>query len=219
MWGSHNLVDHTIYDDKADDPNSPVAVAYNLLERAALVGGEKFAKQMLEKLEESSALETANRSQPAFIDVEGNVVVAPIAPALGPEHLAFTNSMNQFRLSDRKIEFLMDQAANELYYVVASAYDYPSFARKERKLLWRTRMTVNSSGVSQVQTLPTLVENAAPFFGKDMAEPEILFKRVREGQVTIGPLKVEEFPAAETRPGVGDNAAPKPDGVAGPKAP
>ena len=43
--------------------------------------------------------------------------------------------------------------------------------------LWRTRMTVAAQGVSQEQTLPTLIATAAPYFGKDMTEPETLSKR------------------------------------------
>jgi hypothetical protein len=82
---------------------------------------------------------------------------------------------------------LLEQTANDIYYVVASAYDYRSASTNKRVLLWRTRMTVAAEGVSQVQTLPALVLAASPYFGKDMAEPELLTKRpVPEGSVEIG---------------------------------
>jgi hypothetical protein len=61
-------------------------------------------------------------------------------------------------------------------------------------------MTVNSRGVSQIQSLPTLIASAAPYFGRDMAEPEILSRRANEGQITIGTPTVIEMPtAAPTR--------------------
>ena len=79
---------------------------------------------------------------------------------------------------------------------MASAYDYQSVTEKRRRLLWRTRMTVAAQGVSPEQSLPTLVLNAAPYFGKDMAESAILSKRsMREGTVEIGTPTVVE-PAA-----------------------
>jgi hypothetical protein len=98
-----------------------------------------------------------------------------------------------FKRSNPKNEFLVDQAASNVYYVVASAYDFKSVMAKQRLLLWRTRMTVAAAGVSQVQTLPTLVLSAAPFFGKEMSEPETMSKRaVREGTVEIGTPTVVE---------------------------
>jgi len=110
--------------------------------------------------------------------------------------IEFANPVSQFKRSDPKNEFHVDQAASNVYYVVASAYDYQSIAAKRRVLLWRTRMTVAADGVSQEQTLPTLVASAAPFFGRDMPEAEILSKRaLREGTVEVGTPTVVESPA------------------------
>jgi len=33
------------------------------------------------------------------------------------------------------------------FFVVASAYDYDALAKGQRRLLWRTKMTVNALGV------------------------------------------------------------------------
>jgi hypothetical protein len=114
-------------------------------------------------------------------------------PVITPELLEFTNPVNLFKRSDPKNEFLVDQAASNVYYVVASAYDYKAMLAKQRVLLWRTRMTVASAGISQDQGLPTLVLTAAPYFGKEMAEPEIINKRaVRDGSVEVGTPTVVE---------------------------
>jgi hypothetical protein len=92
----------------------------------------------------------------------------------------------------------LDQADEDLYFVIVLAYDYKSAVANEGKLLWRTQMTVSSRGVTKKQSLPTLIISAAPFFGKDMAGPEVLIKReIPEGKVKIGPSKVVEMPADE----------------------
>ena len=126
---------------------------------------------------------------------------------LGPDQMAFLNPINRYKQADPKNEFLFEQFTNDVYYVVASAYDYASIASKTKRLYWRTRMTVAAQGVSQDQTLPTLIASAAPFFGKEMTEPETLTKRaVPDGQVKIGEAVVVDAPS-------------KPRAAAPPKAP
>lgn len=189
VWGSHNLL---VEGDEENPVLSGNAVARNLLDRAALVGGEKFAKEMLELFKQADAMALAN--PPPRVDPSGSV--PGIEPILGAAQMEFMNPVHQFKLRSAKNEFLVDQAAEDVYYVVASAYDYASLAKNHRVLLWRTRMTVAAQGVSQEQTLPTLIASAAPFFGKEMVEPEILTRRpVRDGNVEVGVPTVVE-PAA-----------------------
>lgn len=116
--------------------------------------------------------------------------------------MAFANPVEQFKRRAPKNEMLVDQAASDVYYVVASAYDHRSISSTRKTLLWRTRMTVSSAGVSAAQSLPTLVLTAAPFFGKDMPEAEVLSKRsLREGTVEIGtPTVVEDKPSPSAPP-------------------
>ena len=45
-------------------------------------------------------------------------------------------------------EYLRDQAEDDLYFVAASAYDYAKLAQGEKKLVWRTTMTVTSAGLT-----------------------------------------------------------------------
>jgi hypothetical protein len=191
-WGSHNLL------LEADDENpslSPTQLAANILDRAALVGGQKFAAKLLDLFEQADAMSYASS---AHVPPGGQ-------PVITPEMQEFMNPVSMFKRADSKNEFLVDQAANDVYYVVASAYDYGSVTKHQRRLLWRTRMTVAAQGVSQEQSLPTLVLTAAPYFGKDMADPEILSRRtMREGTVEIGtPVVVESNVPAPTK------AAPK----------
>ena len=111
---------------------------------------------------------------------------------------AVMNPVHLFTQRSTKNQLLVDQASAGCYYVVASAYDFSSIATHVKQLLWRTRMTVNSVGVSQIQSLPTLIASAAPYFGRDMAESAILTKRaVRDGHVEIGTPTVVETPKSK----------------------
>ena len=143
-------------------------------------------------------------------DAMGDAASAHMPPGaqspITPEMMAFADPVHLFRMKNPKNDFLLDQSADDVYYVVASAYDYRALAQNQRHLLWRTRMTVASKGVSQIDTLPTLIASAAPYFGRDMAEAETLIKRtVRSGNVEIGtPVVVGAAPDAT------DPQVPKP---------
>jgi len=168
-WGSHNRERQT---------ESPTEIEGNLLDSAALVGGDSFAQKMQQMIQMTDEM------------------------AGPPDMVAFANPINLYRLASTKHNFMLDQAAGDMYFVVASAYDYQSAASNQRVLVWRSRMTVSSTGVNQQETLPKLILTAAPYFGRDMPEPEIFTGRRHEGQVDIGPIRVMDVnvpgPAQQT---------------------
>jgi hypothetical protein len=179
-WGSHFLLTEG---DEENPVLSGQQVARNLLDRATLVGGEKFARELLDAFRQADAMSIAASARPP---PGGEAVMTSAA-------FEFANPVNLFKRRSAKIESLVDQSASDVYYVVASAYDYASVAKNQRVLLWRTRMTVAAAGVSSEQSLPTLVLSAAPFFGRDMPEAEVLSKRsVPEGTVEVGTPTVVE---------------------------
>jgi hypothetical protein len=166
-WGSHNRESETM---------SSTEVESNLLDSAALVGGDTFAQKMQQMIQMTDEM------------------------AGPPELVAFANPINFYRESSLKHNFMLDQARGNMYFVVASAYDYQSAASNRRILLWRSRMTVSSTGVNQQETLPKLILTAAPYFGRDMAEPDVFTGRRHDGQVDIGPLRVMDVNAAPSSP-------------------
>lgn len=106
-------------------------------------------------------------------------------------------------LEERTVEreFLRDQINEDIYYVVASAYDYNSVARGDKKLAWRTSMTVNAIGVSMAETLGPLIAVASPFFGRETVEPQIDVRRSpRTGKVEMGAPTVVSDKAPENKP-------------------
>lgn len=179
VWGAHNLPDL--------DTGAVTAaqLAANILDRAALAGGEKFAADLGRAMALSDAASSATApalgaaAQSSGMDLGAAAGLAVVSAGADPVRV--------FRLAAPKNSFLVDHVASDLYYVVASAYDFASLANPPRVLLWRTRMTVNAAGVSQADSLPALIAAATPFFGRDMQEPEVLSKlAVREGQVDVG---------------------------------
>jgi hypothetical protein len=183
-WGMHGI----LRPETAEI--SPDLLLRNIFDRAALVGGEKFRNQLVALSRRVAASNDATArplgrgSDPDSVDL-GAAAGATTANALA-------DPAKQFTLDSRN-DFLLNQATDDCFYVVASAFDYASIATPTKQLLWRTRMTVSARGISQTDGLPTLIAVAAPYFGKDMPEAAILSKRsLREGTVEVGVPKVVE---------------------------
>lgn len=164
-WGSYNN----------DIGDNAITASRGVIERAGLVGGERFAHQVGDMMKERADLRMGG--MPTFA-----------ADMLDPFRL--------YQSSDPKHAYIMDQVKSELYYVVASAYDFGAMRQHQRVLLWRTRMTVDSRGVAQTQVVPVLIAKAAPFFGTDMIEPRIMVTSLKKAVVEVGDLR--EVPAVGT---------------------
>ncbi len=174
FWGSHNNLNEG--SDEIGGPFPDVAHR-NLLSRASLVGGTRFAAELREALN----------------DHDRNRDLIP-APNLDPLYLFLHRSY--------KNERLYEQIRANCYFVVASAYDYGAATRHQRTLLWRSKLSVDSTGIAMADSLPALVVSAAPFFGRDMSEAATLVRRVqRQGEVKLGPLDVKGYvdPAAPAK--------------------
>ncbi len=91
-----------------------------------------------------------------------------------------------------KYRWLLEQAMQDLYFVIISAYDHDALARNERRLAWRTHLTVDALGVPMTETLPALIVSGAPFLGREMTEPATIFRRLRRGVVEFGEARVLE---------------------------
>lgn len=166
FWGSHNNPN-----EGSDEINGPFPdVAHrNLLSRASLVGGIRFAAELRQALD----------------DHDRNHDQIP-APNLDPLYLFLHRSY--------KNERLYEQTRANCYFVVASAYDYAAAAHRERRLLWRSKMSVDSTGIAMADSLPALVVAGAPFLGRDMSEAATLVRRIqRNGEVKLGPLDVKGY--------------------------
>lgn len=114
----------------------------------------------------------------------------------GPDFRKRQDERNQFGSTPAdnraKEDYLRYQMQHDMYYAIISAYDFAALAHKERKLAWRTTMTVNATGVSMTETLPVLVASSAFYLGRETTEPVAVTRDLRRGTVTLGPLKIIE---------------------------
>ncbi|MGC4111443.1 MAG: hypothetical protein QM747_13675 [Nocardioides sp.] len=164
----------------------------NLYTRASLVGGDKFAHDLLKLIEQSSA--QADAAQPTNRTFPDGERVVP--SVLGPEMMSFMNPIDRYRDASARNEFLLEQVGNDLYFVVVSAYDYATLVAGKRTLLWRTRMTAAMAGVASTDALPTLIKSAGPYFGRETTDVTVLTPRSSAtGKVEYGPLQVKEWDA------------------------
>ena len=154
--------------DDFDDPGYR-----NLLDRAALVGGRKFADELEKVLEQNETLAAATSMRPFGAQMPGMqpMSVASVFQSQSP--------IEALRRRDLKTENLLRQIADDCYYVVVSAFDYSSVARGEQQLLWRTKLTTTTRGVSMATAIPALIANGAGYLGRELSEPELFANRGR----------------------------------------
>lgn len=65
---------------------------------------------------------------------------------------------------------IMQLSNDDSSFVVLSAYDYASVARREARLLWRVKLSTRSAGTAMADALPTLLQGGAPYFGRDLGD-------------------------------------------------
>jgi hypothetical protein len=167
-------------EDRDIDALLPIVLANkrerdDILRRATLIGGEKFTRELGKALDEEAVHRTGSDALRAL----GMVDVA------SPFHL--------FMNANENLMMLVEDSFNGCYFVLASAFDYRAMGKGQRVLLWRTKMTVNSSGINMTESLPALVQAAGPYLGKDMPDAVTLTRRIlRGGDVKIGEMSVIE---------------------------
>lgn len=79
------------------------------------------------------------------------------------------NSGLMFRDADS--ELIADFSREDLYIAAISAYDYAAALRKEKVLLWTTKISCPSRGLSLPETLPVMLTLAGPNIGRETARP------------------------------------------------
>jgi hypothetical protein len=187
--------------------------ARQLIDRAALIGGVAFAEELSKVLKEEVKIrqtnnEAARGSSRMGAETQRQALINAavgmkddLATQLTPTpEMNLASPFHRYYQRDAKTTYLLDEAFGSCYFVIASAFDGAALAKGEKRLLWRTKMTVNSSGVAIADTLPTLISTATPYFGRETHGTVVVGKRVlRNAAVEVGPTKVlEQAPVAET---------------------
>lgn len=94
---------------------------------------------------------------------------------------------NMFVNRDVLTTELMEEAAQDDYYLVASAYDCPAAQQGRAVLYWRTRMEAMAVGNTLRDALLTMVAASAHQFGVETQPAEWIDTPVVSGSVPIGP--------------------------------
>ncbi|MDR1010296.1 MAG: hypothetical protein LBM04_04050 [Opitutaceae bacterium] len=178
-WGMHNRVVEPENSNDGDDEHHYV-VGYedinNLLSRARIVGGAKFADEFAAALSDQLAWTRNLRAR-------------------GPLRI--------FSERDDLTGSLVDQIFEDCYYLLVTALDFDALRHNERKVLWTTKISTTSRGINFMSTLPNMVELGSYYFGRETEVPDILRKRLmKKATVEIGEATVQEYiiPSGTTPP-------------------
>jgi len=174
-----------------DESLSTDLMARNILDRAAMVGGAKFARELATLFEQADAMALAN--QPPALTVGQRDRRQPRARV--PSKWRFSIRLISSSCGIPKTNFLWIRHRTTATTSSLPPTITPPFTRQQRMLLWRTRMTVNSRGgfagpnVANAHSPPR-----RPISDATCWSSEVIVKRAREGEVTIGTPTVIEMP-------------------------
>jgi len=144
----------------------------DLLSRAKLIGGQKFADEFAQAVREQR-------------DTSGS--------------LRGNGPLRDFEQRDDLTETLVYAIFEECYYLLVTALDLEALRQNERRILWTTKISTIARGVSFQSTLPIMIDNASYFFGRETNGPEIVRKRAyKNASVTIGEASVVEYISGTT---------------------
>ncbi len=119
-----------------------------------------------------------------------------------------------FRDADQ--ELIHDLSTEDLYVAAIAAYDFQAATRKEKVLLWTTKISCPSRGLAMPETFPVMLALAGPNIGRETAKPVAITATEKfKGEVKIGDPTVVEYlentkiPVAEVDPNTAAKSAPK----------
>lgn len=90
-------------------------------------------------------------------------------------------------LMSSEADQINDAARQDRLYVMVGALDAQALAKKQKKLIWRTRMSIESRRTSLPESLTVMLNSAAPYFGKNTDLPIFVDDNLRrKAEVQVG---------------------------------
>ncbi len=84
-------------------------------------------------------------------------------------------------------EDILQNARDDRYFAIVSAYDFAAAKEKKKKLLWQAKMSTPSNRVSLAEVIPSMITAGGPHFGRETKRPEsIAAPLAKEGKVEVG---------------------------------
>jgi hypothetical protein len=95
---------------------------------------------------------------------------------------------------DADSEMIYDLSSEDLYVAAIAAYDFAAAERRQKVLLWTTKISCPSRGLVMSETLPTMLAIAGPYIGHETAKPvSIKASEHFKPEVKIGDPTVVEY--------------------------
>ncbi len=88
-------------------------------------------------------------------------------------------------LFSTEIEQINDAIRSDRLYIFIAAFDAQALAKKEKKLLWRTSMTIDSRRNSLADSFRTMIATAGPYFGHENEINEYIDEKMRQRNATV----------------------------------
>ncbi|MSU47762.1 MAG: hypothetical protein EXS37_01470 [Opitutus sp.] len=115
---------------------------------------------------------------------------------ISKEGSAFQDEMSYsgMMFKDVDSEMISDLATEDLYVAAISAYDFAAAARSKKELLWTTKISCPSRGLSLPETLPVMLALAGPNIGRETPKPvSVTATEKFKTEVKIGDPTVVEY--------------------------
>ncbi len=118
-------------------------------------------------------------------------------------------AQNKLLLSTERDE-INDAIQSDRLYIFVSALDAQALAKKEKKLLWRTSITIDSRRNSLADSFSTMIASAGPYFGHENGLNEYIDDKMRQRNASVhfGELLLIDNDVMQARPP--STPAPKP---------
>mgnify|MGYP000225488099 CR=1 FL=1 len=101
--------------------------------------------------------------------------------------LVGADKANQRMLSGSEAEAINDAARQDRLYLMVAAFDAMALVKKEKKLVWRTRISIESRRTSLPESLTVMLNSAAPYLGRSTELPVFIDDNLRRrAEVQIG---------------------------------
>ncbi len=84
-------------------------------------------------------------------------------------------------------EDILQNARDDRYFAIVSAYDFAAAKEKKKKLHWQAKMSTPSNRVSLAEVIPSMITAGGPHFGRETKRPDsIAAPLAKEGKVEVG---------------------------------
>jgi len=101
--------------------------------------------------------------------------------------LVGADKANRKMLSGSEAEAINDAARQDRLYLMVAAFDAMALAKKKKKLVWRTRISIESRRTSLPESLTVMLNSAAPYLGRSTELPVFIDDNLRrKADVQIG---------------------------------